>query len=202
MRYVFVPLLLLALTPLAEARLGDPPNPYQRITEQSQAQEILVQVMASLKEMFGLTVSEPVDMHLVEAKEMDALFSGSPYHGAEIGLYRPQNGRHQIYVMKDWSRDMCSGITAHEFTHAWEKEHCPPMQSQVLKEGFARWIEAKYYDKIGAYESVARIREVADPVYGVGYKTMLEWETKYGATGLVKLVQHISTVSEGTSATP
>jgi hypothetical protein len=202
MRYLLLSLLMLTLAPVAvTARLGDPPNPYQRITDQAQAAEILAQVRAKLQTLFGMTVSVPIDLHLVEAKEMDALFGG-PYHGAEIGLYRRRGGNHEIYVMKDWSRDMCSGIMAHEFTHAWQSENCPPNQSQVIKEGFARFVEAKYYDSIGAYASVAEIQAVGDPVYGVGYKTMLAWETKWGVPGVVKLVQHISTVDEGNNSKP
>jgi hypothetical protein len=204
MRHLLFTLLLLSFTTgVALARLGDPPNPYERIKDPAQAQQILTQVRADLQQMFGMIVSRPVDLHLVEGSEMDRLLSGNAYKGSEIGLYHDEpNGHHNISVMRDWSRDMCSGITAHEFTHAWQREHCPPNQDIVIKEGFARWVEAKYYDKIGAYAMVQRIREVADPVYGVGYKKMLEWESAYGVQGLVRLVQHISTVAEGTNAKP
>jgi hypothetical protein len=193
LRVVIFSLLLLLPGAWAFARGG---NPYERINDPAQAKEIFQDIREDLKTMFGMTVSGPVELNLVEPKVMDDLFKSSPYHGAEIGLYRHHNGRHEIYVMKDWSRDLCSGVTAHEYTHAWQTEHCPPGQEQVIREGFARWVEAKYYDKIGAYQMVENLRAVGDPVYGVGYKTMLAWEDKYGAPGLVKLVQKVNTVAD------
>ena len=190
---VLAVLFCLFLTPLALARGGDP---YERISDQAKARELFQEVRADLKSMFGISVSSPVELFLVDAKVMDDLFKTSPYRGAEIGLYLHKNGRHQVYVMKDWSRDLCAGVAAHEYVHAWQQERCPENQELVIREGFARWVEAKYFDKIGAYQMVENIRDVGDPIYGVGYKTMVAWEDKYGIAKLVQMVQRISKVSE------
>jgi aminopeptidase N len=127
---------------------------------------------------------------------MDKLFSGSPYHGAEIGLYLP-GAEHNVYVMNDWGQDICSGVMAHEYTHAWQNEKCPANQELAIREGFAVWIQYKYLDKIGAGATARPLLEYEDPVYGVGIKTMLAWEDKVGAKKMVDLVQHVSKISDG-----
>jgi hypothetical protein len=200
----------MALVPLtAMAQSANPPDLEKRVTTPAMADDLLKQVEAQVGSLCGLTVSGRVDLKLVDRQEMDALYRGS-YAGAEIGLYRRgPGGRHEIYVMKGLSVGMCAGIMAHEYTHAWQSEHCLPHLSPILREGFARWVEAKYCEKVGARTMLWCINEEADPisgvpepVYGVGYKTMTGWEAKWGAPGLVKLVQHITTVEEGQTANP
>lgn len=157
-------------------------NPYEIIDKPSQADQVLREVTPVLAQQFGLTLRLPVELHLVEAKVMDKMFADSPYKGAQVGLYTGvKNGKHQIYVMKGWARDFCAGITAHELTHAWQQENVPPQQSTVVKEGFAMWVEYKYYDFIGAYTNAQRVRETADPVYGVGFFAVFDVENRLGA---------------------
>lgn len=170
--------------------LAKSPDPYEVIDKQTQAEAVMRDVVATMGSRFGLRITTPVQIHLVEAKEMDKLFSGSPYHGAEIGLYTGiSNGKHQLYVMKGWARDQCAGITAHELTHAWQTENVPADQDLVLREGFAKWVEYKYYDLIGAYTYSQQIRETADPVYGVGFFAVLDAEAAVGAPKVADLMK-------------
>lgn len=186
--------VVVLLTAVAWAR---PANPYDVIDKQGQAQEVLQVVQGQLVSFFGMKLRIPVAIHLVEPKEMDKLLGDSPYHGAEIGLYTGvRDGRHQVYVMKGWSRDYASGITAHELTHAWQYENAPKSQDQVVKEGFAKWIEYRYYDRIGAYTYSNRELKTADPVYGVGFFAMLDAEAVLGPTKLADEMRRITTISE------
>ncbi len=189
-------LLCLILWGGAWARLGDKPDPYEKIEDPAKARKILDDVMAYLKKNYNFRVSYPVQMNLVHESVMDAKFAGSPYKGAEVGLYTFEGGKHQIYVMKGWSRDVCSGVTAHEYTHAWQFDNCPRDQDLVLREGFACWVEMKYYDSVGAYQHAEDVRNHSDPVYGVGIKTMLALEDKVGPKKLVGMITTLRSARE------
>lgn len=189
--------MLVVATP-AWAQIGDKkPDPYEKITTQAQADQIKAQVLKDLAKSFGLSLSRPVELHLVDAKVMDEQIGNSPYKGAEIGLYTGiKNGKHQVYVMEGWSRDKCQGITAHELVHAWQTENGLQMQEQALVEGLAMWIEYKYFDQLGAYQMSENIRDTADPVYGVGIKTLLGVEDRVGTANVVREVRKVRTVAE------
>ncbi|MEW6283789.1 MAG: hypothetical protein AB1758_34575 [Candidatus Eremiobacterota bacterium] len=192
----FVLLFMLASLGGGWAKLGEKPDPYEIIDDPKQARAIFNDVVAALKKSYGFSLRLPSEVHLVHESVMDQMFANSPYKGAEVGLYTFKDGRHQIYVMKGWSRDVCSGVTAHEYTHAWQSENCPLDQELAVKEGFAMWIEMKHYDQIGAWKLAENVRETADPVYGVGVKTMLALEDKYGPKKLVELVKRVHTLAE------
>lgn len=184
----------------AMAQIQETPSPgsaaYQIISDQGQAEAVLAEVRAALASRWGFQLERPLDLKLVDASDMDSRFAGSPYKGAEIGLYVP-GPHHTIYVMRGWSRDLCSGITAHEYTHAWQNENCP-RQEAAVREGFAMWIEHKYLDSIGAYTEARKVvDDYEDPVYGVGIKTMLAWEDKVGEKGMVDLVRRVSSINDG-----
>lgn len=193
---------LLSLTVVAVALVSglgfaQMPDPYQHIDSDAEAQGLFSEVTSQLKSMYGLTVSTPVELKLVAPAEMDRLLGNNPYKGAEIGLYTMSGGHHVIYVMQGWSRDLCGGVMAHEFTHAWQQENCPPDQDRMIKEGFAVWISYKYLQHIGAYALALRETRRADPIYGVGIQTMLAWEDKVGDKGMVLLVKSVHTAGDG-----
>ncbi len=144
---------------------------------------------------FAIALKLPVTGLLVPAKKLDELYSGA-YRGAEVGFYHFVNGRHEMYVMQDMDRDDCIGTTAHELVHAWQTECCPIDQDIVVKEGFARWVQYKLFDKTGAYVRAQSIKEAADPVYGVGFKKMLEWEDQLGEVGVVLKVRKVKKLSD------
>lgn len=154
----------------------------------SEAQQILLK-------NFGMALRLPVKMQVVTAKKLDELYSGK-YRGAEIGLYRYGNSGHEIYIMSDQEKDSALATLIHEMTHAWQTEACPRNQDIVVKEGFARWIEYKSLDKIGAYVLANSIKQHADPVYGVGFKKMLEWEDKVGEKQLPIKIRKVITIND------
>lgn len=181
----------------AGAAIAKAPDPYEVIDKQAQAEGVMRDVVATMSSRFGLRLSMPVQLHLVEPKVMDELLGDSPYHGAEIGLYTGiANGKHQLYVMKGWARDYCAGITAHELTHAWQQENVPADQDLVLREGFAKWVEYKYYDLTGAYTYSQQVRETSDPVYGVGFFAVLDTEAVVGATKVADTMKNARSVKD------
>jgi hypothetical protein len=176
-----LPAMLFALLLLAGWAQAKAPNPYELIQEQAQAEDVMRSVQATMQQQFGLRLIKPVQIHLVEPAEMDKLLGDSPYKGNEIGLYTGvRGGKHQVYVMKGWARDYAAGITAHELTHAWQEENVPAHQEQAVKEGFAMWVEYKFYDVTGAYAYADKMRDTADPVYGVGFFAIMDAERAIG----------------------
>ncbi|MGE0490919.1 MAG: hypothetical protein AB7S38_17060 [Vulcanimicrobiota bacterium] len=197
-------LLMLLLTLPSPAQIGGKKrDPYEKIKTQAQADEVGKEVLADLNKLFGMRLTKPVDLHLVDPKVMDAKFASSPYKGAEIGLYTGiENGRHQVWVMEGWSRDVCQGVTAHELTHAWQTENGLNHQDQALIEGLAMWIEQRYYDHLGAYQLAENVRDTADPVYGVGIKALLALEDKVGALKVLAEVRKVRTADQLLPPTP
>jgi hypothetical protein len=192
---LLVLLTCLALLGSALAKPGG--NPYEVIDKQAQADAVMKDVLATMGSSFGLRLKYPVQLYLVEPEVMDRLFKESPYKGAEVGLYTGiKNGKHQLYVMKGWGRDQCAGITCHELTHAWQAENAPLHQEQVLKEGYAMYVEYKYYDLIGAYSFSERIRQTADPVYGVGFFAVLDAESVVGPSKMADLMRQANGVKD------
>lgn len=193
----FILSLLIAGHLTTESLAKPTSDPYQLIDSQALARDVLQKVQGQLSSFFNMSLRTPVEIHLVEGKEMDRLLGQSPYHGAEIGLYTGiTNGKHQIYVMKGWARDYASGITAHELTHAWQQENAPFNQEQVIKEGFASWIEYQYYDKIGAYSYAQRTKQQSDPVYGVGMQAMLDAEDAIGVKAMCQQMRRTVTLKD------
>lgn len=178
-------------------------NPYEKIEKQAQAEALLNDVQANMASKFKLRLTKPVQIYLVTPQEMDKMMSKSPYKGAEVGIYTGiENGKHQVYVMNGWNRDVCSGITAHELTHAWQEENAPADQAQTVKEGFAMWVEYKFYDMIGAYTAADEMRQTADPVYGVGFFRVLEVEDVVGTAKVADTMRTASQLNQLPSKKP
>ena len=184
-------LTLALVAVLAVAALAKPWKPYEIVNNQPMAEALMGDMQQALVNDYGMALKHPVETHLVEAEVMDELLEESPYRGAEVGLYTGiENGRHQIYVMQEWSVDLYLGIAAHELTHAWQEENAPANQDQVVKEGFAQWIRFKVHDLTGAYQLAEDIRNLADPVYGTGFHAVLDLEQAVGNDAVVDVMRH------------
>jgi hypothetical protein len=168
---------------------------YKVISTQADLDAVMVQVRQLLIAQFALTLRLPVKGTLVSGAKLDELYGGA-YRGAQIGLYRNKGTYHEIYIMIDMGKDNCLATLSHEMTHAWQMESCPANQDILVKEGFARWVEYKTLLKTGAYIPAQNLREQADPVYGVGFKKMLELEDKLGEMGLVQKVKTMRTLND------
>lgn len=171
-------------------------NPDIKIIQTQQDFEALIpEARQLLMVNFAIAVRLPVKATLASAQELDRLYSGV-YRGAQTGFYHFAGDHHEIYMMTDMDRDDCLATTCHELVHAWQTEMCPRDQDVVVREGFARWVEYKILDKTGAYYRARNLAETADPVYGVGFKKMQEWEDQLGEMGVVIKVRKIKNLSD------
>ncbi|MDQ7824771.1 MAG: M1 family aminopeptidase [Candidatus Eremiobacteraeota bacterium] len=164
------------------------------ISTQSDFDAVMAETRRLLAAYFGISYKLPVQGFLVTGTKLDELYAGA-YRGAQVGLYRYKGSGHEIYVMKEMDRDKTIATAAHELTHAWQVEACPSDQDLVVREGFARWVEYKILEKTGAYAEARSLAEHADPVYGVGFKKMLEWEDAWGERELPRKVQTMKSLS-------
>ncbi len=191
---IFFLALVLMVIPLASGVQAQD-DPYKVIATQGDLDQVASTVQRLLSSFFSMTFRVPVRFLLVSGKKLDELYAGE-YRGAQIGLYRRKGADHEIYMIEGKNKDIATGVTAHELTHAWQNENCVPGQSRVLVEGFASWIQYKVYQKTGAYILSQRMLETADPVYGVGFKRMLEWEDKLGERAVIQKAQKARTIDD------
>ncbi|MFH1452431.1 MAG: hypothetical protein ABIH00_00405 [Armatimonadota bacterium] len=139
----------------------------------------------------GIVVKNKINYYVVTAQQLDSLCKNSPYVGRELGLYKYEKGRHNIYLMSGIDYDRFMGTCAHEYAHAWQVENCPIDQDDILREGFARWCEIQVLANDGAAAEAQNYRMSADPVYGNGYRLLLKYEDKHGRQGVLDLVKKI-----------
>lgn len=166
-----------------------------RLISSQEEAEALLPTVADLLRDLEIRVRKPLSLTLVTPEQLDAMYQGV-YRGAEIGLYRWESEKHAVYVMKDLSRDQFVGTLAHEVTHGWQVEECPRSQEQIIREGFANWVEYRLYLKMEAFELAGRVRDHADPVYGVGFKEILALEDALGVRGVVQKVRSVRTLAD------
>lgn len=157
------------------------------------ARLVLDKALAVMRERLGMTLARPVQVKVVDGKELDAVVPESPYRGRVIGLHTMRDGRHMVYLMRDKGRDQVFGTMCHELTHGWQAENCP-RQEPALQEGLAVWVEYKCLWWDGAYSLANRVHGIADPVYGVGYRYILKLEDAHGEKGVLQQVKKIDRI--------
>ena len=164
------------------------------INTDEDAEKVLEKAKKNLGEKLGMTFRKPVEMKLVTGKELDEIVKNSPYKGAVVGLHWFKDGKHNIYMMKNTGKDDFYGTVCHEMTHGWQAENCPG-QSKVLVEGLAVWVEYKSLMWDGAYVKARALnRNIADPIYGVGYRYIQKLEDQYGESGVLEHVKKMKDI--------
>jgi len=163
------------------------------INKQEDAMKVFQNAKDTLEFRMGMVFKKPFEVKLVTGEEMDEITRGSPYHKSVVGLHFYRDGKHYIFMLKDVGKDMFYGTMCHEMTHGWQDENCPN-QSIRLKEGLAMWVEVKVLRWSGAYTLASRKHRVADPIYGVGYKFILEVEDKYGEKGVLPYIVNLKDI--------
>ena len=158
------------------------------ITTKEQAAPIFEKMRGYLYYKMNMNVVYPYVMDIVSAEELDKICPKA-YRGVEIGLYRFEGTFHHIYILNNLAVDDFLGTAAHEFTHAWQTENCPADQNLITKEGFADWVAYKVLQFDGAINSSQGIFYRSDPVYGQGFKTMIQIDDKSGIQAVINYVK-------------
>jgi hypothetical protein len=144
-----------------------------------------------LRHEFGIVFSHEVRLEFTGKDRLNSLVGQPSGEKRTLGLFCRfvPTDEYVIYLLSGLPRTDFQAVTAHEYTHAWQSENCPPDQELILIEGFASWIEYQVYRKFGGMAGAKRIEESEDPIYGKGYREVREIAKEQGFVGLIRYVK-------------
>ncbi|MCU0494163.1 MAG: protein DA1 [Chloroflexaceae bacterium] len=152
------------------------------------AREIFAETVTALVQQFGLLLSVKVEFRLIDAPTMQGILAQSQRHfdaGVQtLGLYQRQGPVRAIYMLYGLPRLLFRTTVAHEYAHAWQGEHCPRMQSDLLREGFAEWVAYRHLLWLGGTRAAQRMLEAQHP-YRPALEHVLELEEQLGTVKLL-----------------
>jgi hypothetical protein len=153
------------------------------------ANEYFLEMREFLQSEFGLVIDIPVKFKFVTTVILQNLFGKRTSPGAMVrGLFRYQGGDDfvTIYILYGLTKTEFQAVTAHEYTHVWQKINSPRDQSLMIQEGFACWIEYHVYKKNGDRKGVEKVEKRDDPIYGDGLKKVRQIAKERGYVGLLQ----------------
>lgn len=160
----------------------------------TRARQIWDQVVRDLTRQFNLRCSLPVHFQMVNSDDYRSE-GGSAMTEGVMGLCRSTQDEHKVFVLEGLAGDEFFAVCAHEYAHAWAQERaCGKMRgSSVAMEGFATWVEYKYYILHGAAsEAVVFVdpnAELSRPeAYVKGLRGFLDLERRSGEYGVFRYV--------------
>jgi hypothetical protein len=160
------------------------------VEKDAQAQVVFKQAEKLLSTKLNMTFRYPMQIILVTGKELDDIMKASPYRGSIVGIHKMEKGVHKIYMMKDVSKDKFLSTLCHEMTHGWQRENGLDQDIKLI-EGLAVWVEYKSLMWTGAYALAQDINQnLADPIYGVGFRFVQELEDKHGEKGVLRAIKN------------
>ena len=146
---------------------------------------IIAEVERFLEEAFGMGLLRRYTLQLVGHIPVPPYFTTAVIVRGDFCV---MDGRPRIRLREDLREAEFMAVFAHEYTHAWQAENCPP-QSRDLLEGFARWVQRKVlFELYEDGESSALERDTRED-YGPGLRACLAWEKRLGEKGLIRQVR-------------
>ena len=164
------------------------------VTDEAEVKKIFLKVRKDLAEMFGYDNKHPIELILVNAKELEKKSEKiySPGGGRRLALMsynrtvktvKLPNGnvenkvvaeKCQIYILDTMPRDRLYDTFAHELTHDYLRHYMNGEKGKELdrEEGFCELIASLYNIKRGKKELNMEKETNQDPVYGGGYRKM------------------------------
>jgi hypothetical protein len=149
------------------------------------------QVRRNMEAAFGISLSVPVIVRMVNAKEI-ARRSGEPFtptSGVDsrvLGFVKKTGDGHEFYIENGAPRLAAVTTIAHELTHIWQYANWDEAaiaarygseNRLMVYEGMATWVEIQYLLGIKDVERARREEAFAlarDDVYGDGFKVFAE----------------------------
>ncbi|HOL93015.1 MAG TPA: protein DA1 [bacterium] len=170
------------------------------IIDERKIRSILDEVRRLAAQRLGLRVETPYAVRVqqlnktssedaAKAKQGESMVS--PLFGKELGLYRRMNGISEIFLLYGLPVEMIYETAAHEYTHAWQAENCPPDQSPQLREGFAQWVAGEILKLKGYTQALERLEARDDDPYGTGYQKIKTIERNLGRAALLEYVKTV-----------
>lgn len=155
---------------------------------QAQLAPIYAKVQQFVKtSLGGMVISPAPPAEVVDQDEIQTRFTASGRSMDVDGFYRPYNPE-QIYILSGQTKVETGAVLAHEYTHAWQSRNCP-LQDRALTEGFATWVQYKYYVAHGDSREAIELTRNPDPDYGASLLELLALEKKVGPAGVIEFAR-------------
>lgn len=162
------------------------------IRDEVSGRMLLAEVREFLWNNFGIRVNSPVVLNLVRPGQIEyPLFQASGSLGKYRMYHLGEERAHLIFVVSGLKKLRFSGIVAHEYTHAFEREKGLLQHDWILREGLARWAEYKIMLESGAAKEAEKVLKIKHWMYGRGIRRILELEKVMGARQMLEYLERI-----------
>jgi hypothetical protein len=147
------------------------------VNDDEVAQELLTKVTQALKDSLGIELRRPPTAHLVSGEEMARLASENleSFEGVTAdklaGLYSPGEKGPVVYILRGLPRFTSIETIAHELTHVWEGENCPPDTPLGVREGFSEYAAHRVLLELQHEEPAGRMF-LSRGSYGIHFKRL------------------------------
>lgn len=157
------------------------------VFDQTTIEDIVKDVRRTMEKHLGLQLKNPFQVIVQELSGISPPGAGTGHkpasahvalYGKELGLYRFEDGRSEIYLLYGLPPDLLYETAAHECAHAWQLENCPVELSPELREGFAQWVAAEVLLERGFHVAWERLDARKDAPYGTGYQRIKSMDPK------------------------
>jgi hypothetical protein len=162
------------------------------VYDPAEAQRLYSETVEAVAAQLGLRLRVGVEFRLVDAPALAALRAqGSGIHVPEertLGLYQRQGRLRAIYLLYGLPRLLFRTTVAHEYAHAWQGEHCPLLEDEALREGFAEWVAYRHLLSLGCTRAAERMLNSPHP-YRPALEQVLALEQRLGPAGLIEYLK-------------
>lgn len=132
----------------------------------------------------GVVVNFTLPVQLADKDEIQTKMIEGGRAMSVLGFYSPYNPE-KIYILSGQTKLDTGATLVHEYTHGWQSRNCPT-QDRALTEGFASYIEYRYFVSKGQKSRAMALTRKNDPDYGESLQKLLEMEQKVGVAGVVR----------------
>ncbi|MCG8348777.1 MAG: protein DA1 [Chloroflexales bacterium] len=157
------------------------------------AQRVYDETVAEVIKQLGLTLNVGVAFRLVDAPTLQAFRTqGSELQPDDVrstlGLYQRQGHLRIIYLLYGLPLLIFRTTVAHEYAHAWQGEHCPLLEDNMLREGFAEWVAYHHLKWLGCTKVARRMLYSQHP-YRPALEHVLSLEQRLGIQGVIEYIK-------------
>jgi hypothetical protein len=166
------------------------------VYDPADAKRLYEETVAAVVRQLGLSLHVGVAFRLLDAPALARIRArGSNELPADrtLGLYQRNGSLRVIYMLYGLPKLVFRTTVAHEYAHAWQGEHCPLLDDEVLREGFAEWVAYHHLLYLGCTKAAHDLLTCDHP-----YRPMLELmcaiEQRAGVRGVI---DHMLAVGRG-----
>lgn len=158
------------------------------VTDEQSVHDLYRAVIKEAETILNITVQQIPNLIIAEPAQLAAVRHtyGDPEPSAPessgqhvVGFFAQQGSSRTIYVEYGLPRANLIGTLAHEYAHAWQADHAPSPQTELMREGFAEWVSYRMLVALGHTREAARATRRED-LYGRGLRYFVTLEQESG----------------------